>query len=42
MGYNDATKRDQFITLFEGQALEEIHRLDQNARVSVDIKKKPS
>ena len=38
MRYDDATKRIQFMSLFEGQALEVIHRLDENAREYVDMK----
>lgn len=32
MRFDEATKRIQFMSLFEGQALEIIHRLDENAR----------
>ena len=38
MRYDEATKRIQFMSLFEGQALEIIHRLDQDSREYGDMK----
>ena len=39
MQYDDTTKRVQFLTLFEGRALEVLHRLDASAREYADMKK---
>ena len=38
MQFDEATKRIQFMSLFEGQALEIIHRLDENSREYKDMK----
>ena len=38
MKYDEATKRIQFMSLFEGQALEVIHRLDEQSRKYEDMK----
>ena len=38
MRFNEAMKRIHFMSLFEGQALEVIHRLDENSREYEDMK----
>ena len=38
MKYDEPTKRVQFMSLFEGKALEVLHRLDENARGYSDMK----
>ena len=38
MKFDDDAKRVQFMSLFEGKALEVIHRLDENAREYKDMK----
>ena len=38
MRFDEAMKRIQFMSLFEGQALEVIHRLDENSREYEDMK----
>lgn len=38
MQYDEVTKRVQFMSLFEGKALEVIHRLDDNSREYKDMK----